>query len=327
MIDDINKRLGFMPQKVRMLIENIEEKDVKTPTNNMLYSEDVIPLKEGPNSAKLFHTEGYPGKDFSVFDALVREDYRVRKQSGGKIKMFEKGIPVDLLNRFYEEIRTFCERGDAFCEEAKGIYAQVGEHERFFRDIRKSYQDYERARIIQEYILENEREDEPRVQFFINHRTNLAMIMTGEADIVFRTSKVTCNYDYTIRFVDRALDMLEYLTDEVQEMSENIIIGNMMEIGEEFGRYVQTLQAMKHDAESLDWIALYGDSQSATSLPSPKEIPLDMRSGMLAANEKYRDAAKAKKMFEMRRRLDPLYLKSEMPVPFLDDFLVTNPGK
>jgi len=198
---------NFPPPGTKTLINQMIEEDMQINTEVTLLSPDLIKFNQ-ENSIFYFPKKGNPLPGNSTFHTIVRQELMYDKQSNEKIQLFEKGIPSDILERLNVEIIAFTRRAASFFD--YGLKIEKASNVADAIDLYKgAYMDFERARIIQSYIIDKEQSEDKRHEYVSRSRGNLSDVYESLVGTLHKFTKVTGNFHYLAGYIDFLIPQLK----------------------------------------------------------------------------------------------------------------------
>jgi hypothetical protein len=345
-LDRFDPKEGFPPEGTKSIIENLSLNDISQGRDLTLISPSIVVFEDPDQGPSYFPKEGYPLRKSYLFTKIARKEAELLLNTKGKIKLFEKGIPTNYMEELYIEIESFLARGSAFYKNAEKIekFFGLSQAQELYL---KSYMDCERARIIQEWVLDKERPDDLRHEYIRRSRDNYVEIHLDLIDPMIKLASINSNYDYVKQYIDfiythfenmlkvmedkykgimKELDQdelwgnsdisLDWKQDARSNGPEDVESGNIVEVCDSIGIGLKTLLGKKQDIEREEHMSLITQDNSFQSGPyrhfSPGKLLLDQR---LRHYRKIGDKTKIQSVeetYQKRMIFDPLYFKSHM---------------
>jgi hypothetical protein len=346
----INPNLSIIPKGIEELLGNINNTFIKENNGNKILPDNIICYKE-ENSESYFYTDGMPTNEKCEFAKVLKKYIELKEQTNNHVDLFNNGIPSNILNNLFYEATLFTKRGKAFykdiSDEFEFQYSNQNNEDLIYY-LSKAYSDFERARTIYEFIIEKDKEDDPRYLYRLNSRINYSSLLVNNLALINEVVKITGDFDYMKRTKDRYIvkiqEMMDYVKDNLyNSIKENFDYNDINNEDEEWYNsepfnelsngimYLQNikinLSCLEYDSKAQENMKLCleeidmtkkGKLKSNTqniivsSVFSPLEMPNDELYQYYVHKKMYQKANELQKEMNHIAKTDPLYLNTPM---------------
>ncbi|MCB9359455.1 hypothetical protein H6503_05980 [Candidatus Woesearchaeota archaeon] len=312
----IRKGIPSIDNGIFNLLANLNSDNLISINGGQLFPIDVIKYQDNDQTI-YYKRDGYFMGSASHFIEVMQREFKTAKDTKGKIQVFEKGLPSQLINDLISESEDFERRSSAFYDE--GL-----EYERTMSIIdaveyfQRAFYDLERSMIIQKYIIKHESKGDTRYGFWIDARARILNMLANQVQTVCSLTEHTGEYEYAKRFIDRKIIYANKLLDDIIAIERTNSFGNDPDndysyyghkTNSELARLdIENIAEAKKDLERTEHFVLCQDGAYSPSTFNPLELSLDERLEYYMASRNMQMVERVKRIIDKRTMVDPLYL-------------------
>ncbi|MFT4304039.1 MAG: hypothetical protein ACMXYG_05710 [Candidatus Woesearchaeota archaeon] len=332
MLEYTKKGLPSLSNGIINLVSKLTIDDVIKLNGQRLYPEDVIVYTHEDEKTIFYQREGYFMFTNSPFSEAIRKQFKLLVETRGGYDLFAKGIHTDLMNLLNAEIKHFGNRAEAFSEEGDQHDIE-GDILMAFHKYSKAFYDLERARIVQTFILRNEKQEDKRIGFFCQSRENMHKIMIAEMLVLENIVRYNRDYNLLKRFIDRSKKIMNQYVNDMKNKSKTLyshsiensdefleIILNKQDFQEKIDdlkEYLDLVKMKRQDVDRLEHISMCEGKDYIATEYSTKEDSLADRLFRLMPIADPAKFVMPTLSTIIRIRSDPLYLRILPESPLL----------